>query len=83
MRTFSWVILSSFQPTYCLILDYKVKVLFEENNMLDEEHEKLLRKTRERHEGFEGKHSTSVSAKVSKIFLILDLVIIVDIYNVP
>ncbi|RWR92893.1 myocardial zonula adherens protein [Cinnamomum micranthum f. kanehirae] len=41
----------------------EVKVLFEENNMLDKEHEKLLRKTRERHEGSEGKHSTSVSAK--------------------
>lgn len=74
MRTFSWVILSSFQPTYSLILDYKVKVLFEENNILDKEHEKLLRKTRGRHEGSEGKHSTSVSAKVSnflKFFILL------------
>ncbi|XP_058098103.1 uncharacterized protein LOC131243057 [Magnolia sinica] len=43
----------------------EVKVLFEENNMLDEENKRLLRQVhRERHhQGSDGKHTSSVSAK--------------------
>ncbi|MQL87940.1 hypothetical protein Taro_020490 [Colocasia esculenta] len=43
----------------------EVKVLFEENNMLDEENKKLLKLlNRERHnQGSEGKHSASASSK--------------------
>ena len=48
----------------------KVKVLFEENNVLHKEYKKLLRQcTREKHHvGSEGKHASSVSAKVSEYF---------------